>query len=62
MTLDFSLESEFCEHEWNKSSNPLAEFEPLGKPQGPTEAKNSLQSFLRTICLWQQSSENESVC
>lgn len=51
MTLDFSLESQFCEHEWNKSSNPLAEFEPLGKQQGPTEAKNSLQSFLPTICL-----------
>lgn len=60
--LYFSLESEFCEHEWNKSSNPLAELEPLGKQQGATEAKKSLQSFLPIICVWQHSSENESVC
>lgn len=45
----FSLESKFCEHEWNKSSNPLAELEPWGKQEWPTEAKNNLQSFLPII-------------
>lgn len=56
------VESEFCEHAWNKSNNPLAELEAFGKQQGPAEAKKSLQSFLPIICLWQHSSENESVC
>lgn len=45
------VESEFCEHAWNKSNNPLAELEAFGKQQGPAEAKKSLQSFLPIICL-----------
>lgn len=61
MNLYVSLESELCEHEWNKSSNPLAELEPSGRQQGPIEAKQGLQSFLPIACLSQHPSENKSV-